>query len=90
MLLDLSKITDKLKKVFFFFFKRKITQGLGSKPLIEKFNLSIADLRLNRGLRFLRMWNLSYLFHLCFSFSPALFVSKKGKSYSIKYKRKPL
>lgn len=33
MLLDLSKITSKMKKTFFF--KRgKTTQGLGSKPLI--------------------------------------------------------
>lgn len=52
MLPDLSKINDQSKETFFFFFfKRKtiaLKEGLGSMPLIEKFNLSIAHLRLNR------------------------------------------
>lgn len=49
MLPDRSKINDQSKETFCFL-KRKTTalKGLGSKPLIEKFNLSIAHLRLNR------------------------------------------
>lgn len=49
MLPDRSKINDQRKLSFFL--KRKtiaLKERLGSKPLIEKFNLSIAHLRLNR------------------------------------------
>lgn len=51
------------------------------------FRLSIADLRLT-GLHFLRVWNRTYLLHLCSS--PALlFVSKKGKAIQLNTKEVP-
>lgn len=50
MLPDRSKINDQSKETFCFLKRKTIAlkEGLGSKPLIEKFNLSIAHLRLNR------------------------------------------
>lgn len=50
MLPDLSQINDQSKETFFVLKRKTIAlkEGLGSKPLIEKFNLSIAHLRLNR------------------------------------------